>query len=54
MQNLRKLCPEEEIVELQRMADTDYSELDMVENITPDTVARMKETLAEALNSLQE
>ncbi|MCW4049059.1 MAG: hypothetical protein NWE89_04910 [Candidatus Bathyarchaeota archaeon] len=51
--NLRKLCPEDEVVELQRLADNDYSELDTVESISSDTIAKMKETLAEALNSLQ-
>ena len=50
--NLRKLVPEEEIVELENMADSDYGELDKIEDITADTIAKMKETLAESLNIL--
>jgi len=50
--NLRKIVPDEEIVELEKMADTDYAELDKMEEITADTVAKMKETLAESLNIL--
>ncbi len=50
--NLRKLVPEEEIVELEKMADTDYAEMDKIEEITAETVAKMKETLAESLNIL--
>jgi len=50
--NLRNIVPEEEIVELEKMADTDYAELDKIEEITADTVAKMKETLAESLNIL--
>jgi len=50
--NLRKIVPDEEIVELEKMADTDYAELDKIEEITSDTVAKMKETLAESLNIL--
>jgi hypothetical protein len=51
--NLKKLVPEEEIAELERMAETEYNELDEVESITQDTVTKIKETLAEALSSLQ-
>ena len=50
--NLRKLVPEEEIIELEKMADTDYGELDKLEDITADTIAKMKETLAESINIL--
>jgi len=50
--NLRKLVPEEEIVELEKMADTDYAELDEIEGISAETAAKMKETLAESLNIL--
>jgi hypothetical protein len=50
--NLRKLVPEGEIVELEKMADTDYVELDGIEGISAETVAKMKETLAESLNIL--
>jgi len=50
--SLRKLVPEEEIVELEKMADTDYVELDEIDGISAETVAKMKETLAESLNIL--
>jgi len=50
--NLRKLVPDEEIVELEKMADTDYAELDKIEDTSAETVAKMKETLAESLNIL--
>jgi hypothetical protein len=50
--NLRKLVPDEEIAELEKMADSDYGELDKIEAITADTIAKMKETLAESLNIL--
>ncbi len=50
--NLRKLVPKEEIIELEKMADTDYGELDKIEDITADTIAKMKETLAESINIL--
>jgi hypothetical protein len=50
--NLKGLIPEEEVIELRAMGDSDYSELD-VEGVTSDTIARMKETLAEALNSIE-
>ena len=50
--NLRKLVPDEEIAELETMADSDYGELDKIEGITADTIAKMKETLAESLNIL--
>ena len=51
--NLKKLCPQEEIVELRRMADSEYNELNSIEGVAPETIARMKETLADALNSLE-
>jgi hypothetical protein len=51
--NLKKLVPEEEIAELEEMAETEYSELEAIEGITQDTIANMKDTLAEALSSLQ-
>ena len=51
--NLKGLIPEEEVAELKGMADTDYSELDDVEGVTSDTIARMKESLAEALVSIE-
>ena len=50
--NLRNLVPEEEIFELEKMTDTDYAELDEIEDISAETVAKMKETLAESLNIL--
>jgi len=51
--NLKKLVPEEEIAELEEMAETEYSELEAIEGITQDTITNMKDTLAEALSSLQ-
>jgi hypothetical protein len=51
--NLTGLIPEEEVAELRAMAETNYSELDEVEGVTSDTIARMKESLAEALASLE-
>jgi len=53
MINLQSLVPGEEIEELENLAQSDYSELDTIEGVSPDTIARMKETLAEALNTLQ-
>ncbi|MBN2336470.1 zinc ribbon domain-containing protein [Candidatus Bathyarchaeota archaeon] len=50
--NLRKLVPDDEIVELEKMSDAEYNELDSIENISADTVAKMKETLTESLNLL--
>jgi hypothetical protein len=51
--NLKKLCPEEEIVELRRMADNEYKELDSIEGVATETIAKIKESLADALNSLE-
>lgn len=51
--NLKGLIPDEEVEELIQMAESDYSELDDIEGVTSDTIARMKETLAEAVNSLE-
>jgi hypothetical protein len=53
MINLRALVPEEEVTSLEKLAQTDYSEVENIEGVTVDTIARMKETLAEALNTLQ-
>ena len=53
MINLQSLVPREEVEELESLAQTDYSELDTIEEVTSDTIARMKETLSEALNTLQ-
>ena len=53
MINLQSLVPGEEIEELENLAQSDYSELDTIEGVSPDTIARMKETLSEALNTLQ-
>lgn len=53
MVNLKSLVPEEEVSELEGLGQTDYSDLDNIEGVTSDTIARMKETLAEALNTLQ-
>jgi hypothetical protein len=51
--DLKAMVPEVEVHELTRMAETDFDELDTIEKISPDTIAVMKETLTEALNSLQ-
>ena len=51
--NLTDLIPEEEVAELKAMAESNYSEIDEVEGVTSDTIARMKESLAEALASLE-
>lgn len=51
--NLKKLIPEEEVEELKSMSETEYKELDDIDGVTSDTVARMKETLAEALAILE-
>jgi hypothetical protein len=53
MVNLKSYVPSEEVNELEVLARTDYSSLDEVDGITSDTIAKMKETLAEALNTLQ-
>jgi hypothetical protein len=53
MVNLQALVPEEEIGVLEQLAQTDYSDVDNIEGVTSDTIAKMKETLAEALNTLQ-
>jgi len=53
MINLQSLVPGEEIEELENLAQSDYSELDTIEGVSPDTINRMKETLSEALKTLQ-
>ncbi len=52
MINLKSLVPGEEVAELESLGQADYSDLDNIEGVTSDTIARMKETLAEALNTL--
>lgn len=51
--NLKGLIPEDEVAELRVMSDSNYSELDGVEGVTSETIALMKATLAEALNSIE-
>jgi hypothetical protein len=51
--NLKGLIPDEEVEELKNMSESDFSELDSVEGVTSDTIARMKEALSEALNTLE-
>ncbi|MCK5670149.1 hypothetical protein KAI10_02100, partial [Candidatus Bathyarchaeota archaeon] len=53
MVNLKALVPGEEVAELETLGQADYADLDNIEGVTSDTIARMKETLAEALNTLQ-
>ena len=50
--DLKRLVPAEEIQELEGMADTGYSTIDEIEGVTNETLASIKETLAEALSSL--
>ena len=51
--NLKGLIPDEEVEELRQMSESNYSELDDIDGVSSDTIARMKETLTEALNSLE-
>jgi len=51
--DLKTMVPDVEVHELTRMAETDFGELDTIKNVSSDTIASMKETLTEALNSLQ-
>ncbi|MBT3285668.1 hypothetical protein HN807_00035 [Candidatus Bathyarchaeota archaeon] len=53
MINLKSLVPGEEVAELESLGQADYSSLDNIEDVTSDTIARMKESLAEALNTIQ-
>jgi hypothetical protein len=53
MINLQSLVPGEEVEELENLAQSDFSELDTIEGVSPDTIVKMKETLSEALNTLQ-
>jgi hypothetical protein len=53
MINLQLLVPGEEVEELENLAQSDFSELDTIEGVSPDTIVKMKETLSEALNTLQ-
>ena len=50
---LQSLIPSEEIVELESFAQTNYSVLDNIEGISTETIAQMKETLSEALETIQ-
>lgn len=51
--NLKGLIPDEEVAELKTMAESNYGKLDDVEGVTDETIARMKESLADALASLE-
>jgi hypothetical protein len=51
--NLKGLIPDEEVEELKSMSETDFGELDSLDGVTSDTIARMKEALSEALNTLE-
>jgi hypothetical protein len=51
--NLKGLIPDEEVDELKSMAESDFGELDSIDGVTSDTIARMKEALSEALNTLE-
>jgi S-DNA-T family DNA segregation ATPase FtsK/SpoIIIE len=50
--NLNKMVPSEEIEELKIMSDSDYVSLDEIETVSEDTISKMKETLKEAHNTL--
>lgn len=47
------MIPDEEVEELKNMAESDFGELDSLDGVTSDTIARMKEALSEALNTLE-
>lgn len=51
--NLKKLVPEEEINELTVIAENSYSSIDSIQDVSSDSLAKIKETLAEALNILK-
>jgi hypothetical protein len=51
--NLKGLVPDEEIAELQSMAENDFSELNEIDGVSSETIARMKETLSDALKILE-
>ena len=52
MLDLLQILDLEEIQELEAMADTGYSVIDGIQSVSGETVASIKETLAEALGSL--
>lgn len=54
LEHLERLVPEEEVAELEEMSTTQYSAIDEIEEVVSDTIARIKEALAEALNILKE
>lgn len=54
LEHLERLVPEEEVAELEEMSTTQYSAIDEIEEVVSDTIARIKESLAEALNILKE
>lgn len=50
--NLKNLVPDEEIEELKQMSSTDYSQIDEIEEVTEEARSGIKESLAEAYNSI--
>jgi hypothetical protein len=50
--NLKNLVPDEEVDELKEMSSTDYSQIDEIEEVTEEARSRIKESLAEAYNSI--
>jgi len=50
--DLKSMVPDEEIHELESMAETDYGELDGIEAVSPDTLESMKGALRTAWSSL--
>lgn len=52
LNNLQKLVPEEEIENLKKMVETEFTSLQMIENISQETINQIKDTLDKALNIL--
>lgn len=52
LMDLQSMIQKEEIEELEKLAQTDYSELENVLNVGPDTIKIMKDSLSEALDTI--
>lgn len=53
LDNLRKLVPEEEVENLKKMVETDFSSLRGVEHVSNEMINQITETLKEALDMLE-
>jgi hypothetical protein len=53
LMNLKSMIPSDEVQELEELAQTEYEELENVENVGIETIDMMKESLSEALKSIQ-